>query len=63
MTALPRSGSRLAQLLLTAGIPPSLLMDLLDPEGMRLALAAELAAGDVAAAPAPGVDRRERLTA
>lgn len=63
MTAPSCSGPRLAPLLLAAGIPPSLLMDLLDPEGMRLALAAELAAGDVAAAPAPAVERRARLTA
>ena len=48
MTALP-----LAYRLLRDGIPPSLLIDLLDPEGMRVALAAELAPTDVALAPAP----------
>ena len=40
----------LALQLLLAGIPPTLLMDLLDPEGMRIALAAELAELDVARA-------------
>jgi hypothetical protein len=63
MTAPVRTGSTLAQRLLTEGVPPSLLMDLLDPEGMRIALAGELTAGDVAAAPAPAVLRRTRLTA
>ena len=43
----------LAEQLLRDGIPPSLLIDLLDPEGMRAALAAELLASDVQAAPAP----------
>ncbi len=43
----------LAQRLLNDGIPPSLLIDLLDPEGARQALLSELLAGDVAAAPAP----------
>ena len=50
MTALP-----LALHLLRNGIPPSLLLDLADPEGMRLALASELAASDVQRAPAPAV--------
>jgi hypothetical protein len=63
MTALPRTGPSLAQRLLTVGIPPSLLMDLLDPEGMKIALAAELTPSDVAAAPAPADCRRLRLTA
>lgn len=48
------SGS-LTMLLLTAGIPPTLLIDLLDPDGMRIALAGELTANDVALAPAPPV--------
>ena len=43
----------LAERLLRDGIPPSLLIDLLDPEGMRAALASEVLAADVAAAPAP----------
>ena len=43
-----RSGPSLAQRLLEGGVPPSLLIDLLDPEGMRAALAAELLASDVA---------------
>lgn len=46
------AASPLALQLLGAGIPPSLLIDLLDPEGMRVALAAELAASDVARAAA-----------
>jgi hypothetical protein len=57
MTALP-----LALRLLQDGIPPSLLIDLLDPEGMRAALAYELTASDVALAPAPDA-RRTALTA
>jgi hypothetical protein len=48
MTALP-----LALRLLKDGIPPSLLIDLLDPEGMRVALAAEVTPTDVSLAPAP----------
>jgi hypothetical protein len=55
MTALP-----LALQLLQGGIPPTLLIDLLDPEGMRLALASELAAGDVLRAPAPAPAARAR---
>ncbi len=50
MTTLPLSGSSLAPRLLRDGIPPSLLIDLLDPEGMRLALAQELLGSDVASA-------------
>ena len=50
--SLPRT---LASHLLREGIPPTLLIDLLDPEGMRQALAAELLEGDVALAPAPAV--------
>lgn len=48
--SLPRT---LASHLLREGIPPTLLIDLLDPEGMRQALAAELLESDVALAPAP----------
>jgi hypothetical protein len=55
MTALP-----LALQLLEGGIPPTLLIDLLDPEGMKLALASELTASDVQRAPAPAVARRVR---
>ena len=43
----------LAEQLLRDWIPPSLLIDLVDPDGMRAARAHELLAGDVAAAPAP----------
>jgi hypothetical protein len=50
----------LASRLLADGIPPSLLIDLLDPEGMKLALASELAASDVALAPPPPLERRLR---
>ena len=50
--SLPRT---LASHLLREGIPPTLLIDLLDPEGMRQALAAELLEQDVALAPAPPV--------
>jgi hypothetical protein len=53
----------LASRLLADGIPPTLLMDLLDPEGMKIALAAELLAGDVALAPAPPVALRQVRTA
>lgn len=52
-----------AERLLRDGIPPSLLIDLLDPDGMRVALAAEVleseTASDVRQAPAPA--RHERL--
>jgi hypothetical protein len=48
----------LAEQLLRDGIPPSLLIDLLDPEGMRAALAAEVLAADVQGAPAPAVPNR-----
>jgi hypothetical protein len=58
MTAVP-----LALHLLRNGIPPSLLLDLADPEGMRLALASELAASDVERAPAPAVPGRKARTA
>jgi hypothetical protein len=46
-------GTTLAERLLRDGIPPSLLIDLLDPEGMRAALAGEVLPADVAAAQAP----------
>jgi hypothetical protein len=58
MTALP-----LALQLLRDGIPPTLLIDLLDPAGMRLALASELTASDVARTPAPPVVRRQKRLA
>ena len=53
----------LAERLLRDGVPPSLLIDLLDPEGMRLALAAELLESDVRAAPAPPTSERGVRTA
>jgi hypothetical protein len=53
----------LAERLLRDGVPPSLLIDLLDPEGLRAALAAELLASDIAAAPAPGAPKRDVRTA
>lgn len=63
MTALPLVAPSLASRLLAGGIPLTLLMDLLDPEGMRIALAAELLPQDVALAPAPPVVRKHVLTA
>ena len=66
MTALPLVGpapspvgTSLASRLLAGGVPLTLLIDLLDPEGMRIALAAELLVQDVALAPAPPVQARE----
>lgn len=53
----------LAEQLLRDGIPPSLLIDLLDPEGMRAALAAEALPADVRAAQAPAGALRRSLTA
>jgi len=53
----------LAERLLRDGIPPSLLIDLLDPEGMRAALASEVLVSDVPAAPAPSKDVRAQRTA
>ncbi len=50
----------LASRLLADGIPPSLLIDLLDPEGMKLALASELLANDIELAPAPPLERHLR---
>ena len=43
-------GRGLVMQLLGAGIPPSLLIDLLDVDGMRSALAGELAENDAATA-------------
>ena len=60
MTALPRTGPSLALRMLRDGIPLTLLIDLLDPEGMKVALAAELLTRDVARAPAPVRERRRR---
>jgi hypothetical protein len=53
----------LAEQLLREGVPPSLLIDLLDPEGLRVALASELLASDVAADVAAdvGAVRQERV--
>lgn len=53
----------LAARLLADGIPPSLLMDLLDPEGMKIALASELLTNDVELAPAPPVRLRDVISA
>jgi len=56
----PQSGApSLALHLLTHGIPPTLLIDLLDPVGMKIALASELTESDVALAPAPAVALRQ----
>lgn len=63
MTALPRTGPSLALKLLTDGIPPSLLIDLLDPTGMKAALASELALLDVERALAPALEKWIRRTA
>lgn len=54
------TGTSLAQRFLHDGIPLTLLLDLADPDGHRAALAQELLASDVAAAPAP-VDAEIRL--
>ena len=51
----------LAERLLRDGVPPSLLIDLWDLEGMVVALAAELLPHDVDAAAAP--QNRRRRTA
>ncbi len=53
----------LAQRLLAGGVPPSLLIDLFDPEGMKRALARELLTSDVALAPAPGTEIRSARSA
>ena len=57
MTELPQAGPSLTWSLLSDGIPPSLLIDLLDPEAMRVALAAELTESDVASALAPLIQK------
>jgi hypothetical protein len=49
--------------MLRAGIPLTLLIDLHDPEGLRIAHAAELAPSDVTAAPAPASPNRLVRTA
>ena len=46
-----------AERLLRDGIPPSLLIDLVDPDGMRAALAAELLVSDVVSLPEERVRR------
>ena len=51
------TGPSLAQRFLRDGIPLTLLLDLVDEEGHRAALASELLAGDVTAAPAPAETR------
>jgi hypothetical protein len=56
-------GTSLAWRLLRAGIPPTLLMDLLDPDGLKIAHAAELAPSDVTATPAPAAPNRLVRTA
>jgi len=48
-------GRSLAQRFLSDGIPLTLLLDLADPDGLKAALAHELAPSDVAAAPPPPV--------
>lgn len=53
MAELVPLSTRFMMRLLADGVPPSLLCDLLDPDGLRTALASELLAGDVAASPAP----------
>ena len=63
MTAPPHPGPTLAQRLLADGIPPSLLIDLLDPEGMRAALASELLESDVALAAVTSALKRVLRTA
>ena len=47
--------------LLAAGVPLTLLCDLVDPNGLRTALASELLAGDVALSPAPARPARRSL--
>jgi hypothetical protein len=62
MTATPPLAP-LALRLLRAGISPTLLIDLLDPEGMRAALASELTTSDVERAIAPALEKWVRRTA
>lgn len=57
MTALPQTGPSLTWNLLSDGVPPSLLIDLIDPEGMRIALAAELTESDVTRDLAPLIEK------
>ena len=46
----------LFQHLLSEGIPSTLLIDLLDPEGMKAALTSELLVSDVQLAPPPAFE-------
>ncbi len=55
-------GRSLAARLLADGIPPSLLIDLLDPEGARLALAAELLEVQVPGVPTPPLELRDHAS-
>lgn len=50
----------LFQQLLAEGIPSTLLIDLLDPEGMKAALTGELLVSDVQLTPPPAIDLVER---
>jgi hypothetical protein len=63
MTASARPGPTLAQRLIADGIPPTLLIDLLDPEGMRRALASELTVSDVDRAITPALVKWIRRSA
>jgi hypothetical protein len=53
----------LAQHLIAEGIPPTLLIDLLDIEGMRRALASELTVSDVDRAIMPALEKWIRRSA
>ena len=64
MAVLPLASPTLVMRLLGDGIPPSLLCDLLDPVGMRVALASELALADLRRASAHTIPvRRARKLA
>jgi hypothetical protein len=63
MIASARPGPTLAQRLIADGIPPTLLIDLLDPEGMRRALASELTVSDVDRAITPALVKWIRRSA
>ena len=63
MTALPHTGPSLAFRLLSDGLPLTLLLDLVDPEGMRAGLACELLVTDVALTAAPPQPARQFQTA
>jgi hypothetical protein len=63
MSALSRPSPTLAQRLIADGVPLTLLIDLLDPEGMRRALASELTVSDVDRAVTPAVAKRIRRSA